>query len=35
MGQDVPRRVSLAEARVARIDRPEGAAPSEQARLRY
>jgi ribosome-binding protein aMBF1 (putative translation factor) len=30
-----PRRVSLAEARAARIGRPEVAAAYEQARLRY
>jgi HTH-type transcriptional regulator/antitoxin HipB len=35
MSQDARRRVSLAEARAARIDRPEAAAAYEQARLRY
>ena len=35
MSQDPPRRVSLAEARQARIHRPEAAAAYEQARLRY
>jgi HTH-type transcriptional regulator/antitoxin HipB len=35
MSQEPPRRTSLAEARTARIDRPEAAAAYEQARLRY
>ena len=35
MSQATPRRVSLAEAREARIHRPEAAAAYEQARLRY
>jgi HTH-type transcriptional regulator/antitoxin HipB len=35
MSQAKPRRVSLAEAREARIHRPEVAAAYEQARLRY
>jgi len=35
MGETTPRRVSLAEAREARIHRPEAAASYEQARLRY
>jgi len=35
MSQAIPRRVSLAEARAARIHRPEAAAAYEQARLRY
>jgi len=35
MSQATPRRVSLAEARAARIHRPEAAAAYEQARLRY
>ena len=35
MSQADPRRVSLAEAREARIHRPEAAAAYEQARLRY
>jgi HTH-type transcriptional regulator / antitoxin HipB len=35
MSQVTPRRVSLAEAREARIHRPEAAAAYEQARLRY
>jgi HTH-type transcriptional regulator / antitoxin HipB len=35
MSQDTPRRTSLAEARQARIHRPEAAAAYEQARLRY
>jgi ribosome-binding protein aMBF1 (putative translation factor) len=35
MSQAAPRRVSLAEARAARIDRPEVAAAYDQARLRY
>lgn len=32
---DAPRRVSLAEARAARADRPDVAAAYEQARLRF
>jgi HTH-type transcriptional regulator / antitoxin HipB len=35
MSQDPPRRTSLAEARQARIHRPETAAAYTQARLRY
>ena len=35
MSQATPRRVSLAEARAARIDRPEAAAAYERTRLRY
>ena len=35
MSQATPRRVSLAEARAARIHRPEAAAAYEQTRLRY
>jgi HTH-type transcriptional regulator/antitoxin HipB len=35
MSEAIPRRVSLAEARAARIHRPEAAAAYEQARLRY
>jgi ribosome-binding protein aMBF1 (putative translation factor) len=35
MSQVTPRRVSLTEAREARIHRPEAAAAYEQARLRY
>ena len=35
MSQATPRRVRLAEAREARIHRPEAAAAYEQARLRY
>ena len=35
MSQEAPRRVSLAEARAARINRPEAAAAYEQARLRF
>lgn len=35
MSQQAPRRVSLAEARAARISRPEAAAAYEQARLRF
>jgi ribosome-binding protein aMBF1 (putative translation factor) len=35
MSQATPRRVSLAEARAARIHRPEAAAAYEQSRLRY
>ena len=35
MSQDPPRRASLAEARQARLGRPEAAAAYEQARLRY
>jgi HTH-type transcriptional regulator / antitoxin HipB len=35
MSQATPRRVSLAEAREARIHRPEAAAAYEQTRLRY
>jgi HTH-type transcriptional regulator / antitoxin HipB len=35
MSQAMPRRICLAEARQARIDRPEVTAPYEQARLRY
>jgi ribosome-binding protein aMBF1 (putative translation factor) len=35
MSQATPRRVSLAEAREARIHRPEAAAAYEQATLRY
>ena len=35
MSQATPRRISLAEAREARIHRPEAAAAYEQARLRY
>jgi HTH-type transcriptional regulator / antitoxin HipB len=35
MSQDGPRRVSLAEARAARIGRPEVAAAYDQARFRY
>jgi len=35
MSQATPRRTRLAEARQARIGRPEGAAGYEQARLRY
>ena len=35
MSQEAPRRVSLAEARAARMHRPEAAAAYEQARLRY
>jgi HTH-type transcriptional regulator / antitoxin HipB len=35
MSQATPRRVSLAEARAARIHRPEAAAAYVQARLRY
>jgi len=35
MSQDTPRRTSLAEARAARIHRPEVAAAYEQTRLRY
>jgi HTH-type transcriptional regulator / antitoxin HipB len=35
MSKETPRRVSLAEAREARIGRPEVVAAYEQARLRY
>ena len=35
MSQDTPRRTRLAEARQARMDRPDVAAEYEQARLRY
>ena len=35
MSQDTPRRIRLADARQARIDRPEAAAAYEQTRLRY
>jgi HTH-type transcriptional regulator / antitoxin HipB len=35
MSEEPPRRVSLAEARAARINRPEAAAAYEQARLRF
>jgi HTH-type transcriptional regulator/antitoxin HipB len=35
MSQATPRRVSLAEAREARIDRPEVAAAYEETRLRH
>jgi ribosome-binding protein aMBF1 (putative translation factor) len=35
MGEATPRRVSLAEAREARIHRPEVAAAYEQSGLRY
>jgi ribosome-binding protein aMBF1 (putative translation factor) len=35
MSQEAPRRVSLAEARAARINRPAAAAAYEQARLRF
>jgi HTH-type transcriptional regulator/antitoxin HipB len=35
MSQATPRRVNLAEAREARIHRPEAAAAYEQARLRH
>jgi HTH-type transcriptional regulator / antitoxin HipB len=35
MSQAAPRRVSLAQARAARIHRPEAAAAYEQTRLRY
>jgi HTH-type transcriptional regulator / antitoxin HipB len=35
MSQDASRRTSLAEARQARIHRPEAAAAYEQARLRF
>jgi ribosome-binding protein aMBF1 (putative translation factor) len=35
MEEGTPRRVSLAEARAARIHRPEVAAAYEQTRLRY
>ena len=35
MSQNAPRRVSLAEARAARMHRPEAAAAYEQARLRF
>ena len=35
MSQDTPRRTRLAEARQARISRPEVAAAYEQTRLRY
>jgi HTH-type transcriptional regulator / antitoxin HipB len=35
VSHDPPRRTSLAEARRARIDRPEAAAAYEQVRLRY
>jgi HTH-type transcriptional regulator / antitoxin HipB len=35
MSRDTPQRTSLAEARQARIHRPEAAAAYEQARLRY
>jgi len=35
MSQEAPRRTSLAEARAARIHRPEVAAAYEQARLRH
>jgi HTH-type transcriptional regulator / antitoxin HipB len=35
MSQDTPRRTRLAEARQARIDRPDVAAEYEQTRLRY
>jgi HTH-type transcriptional regulator / antitoxin HipB len=35
MSEDPPRRTSLAEARQARINRPEAAAAYEQARLRF
>ena len=35
MSQDTPRRTRLAEARQARMDRPEVAAEYEQTRLRY
>jgi HTH-type transcriptional regulator / antitoxin HipB len=35
MSQDAPQRTSLAEAREARIHRPEAAASYEQARLRF
>jgi HTH-type transcriptional regulator / antitoxin HipB len=35
MSQDAPRRTRLADARHARMDRPEVAAAYEQTRLRY
>jgi ribosome-binding protein aMBF1 (putative translation factor) len=35
MSQEAPRRASLAEARAARMHRPEAAAAYEQARLRF
>ena len=35
MSQDIPRRTRLAEARQARMDRPEVVAAYEQTRLRY
>jgi ribosome-binding protein aMBF1 (putative translation factor) len=35
MSQETPRRTSLADARQARIHRPEAAAAYEQARLRF
>ncbi len=35
MSQDTPRRTRLAEARQARMDRPDIAAEYEQTRLRY
>jgi HTH-type transcriptional regulator / antitoxin HipB len=35
MSQDTPRRTRLAEARQARMDRPEVAIAYEQTRLRY
>jgi HTH-type transcriptional regulator/antitoxin HipB len=35
MSQDTPRRTRLADARQARMDRPEVAAAYEQTRLRY
>jgi len=35
LSQDAPRRVSLAEARAARVGRPAAAAAYEQARLRF
>jgi HTH-type transcriptional regulator / antitoxin HipB len=35
MSQETPRRTSLAEARAARMHRPEAAAAYEQARLRF
>jgi HTH-type transcriptional regulator / antitoxin HipB len=35
MGQAIPRRIRLSEARQARIDRPEVTASYEHARLRY
>jgi ribosome-binding protein aMBF1 (putative translation factor) len=35
VSQETPRRTSLAEARAARMHRPEAAAAYEQARLRF